>query len=147
MEGTAGSQKLQRCVVPDIGTCSETCSLLSQSFIYDTTWQEPWTINASYRLSRQVVSEMQAELGVYQKLRQDPCTAAIAAKAHFIGDLIIKGQSHPYMVMQRLGKDLEAVACAGLATAVFVQASCHPFILNAQHASGALPSAVRLILL
>ena len=73
---------------------------------------------------------MQAELGVYQTLRQDPCTAAIVAKAHFIGDLIIKGQSHPYMVMQRLGRNLEAIACAGLATADFVQVRCHLLLVD-----------------
>lgn len=64
---------------------------------------------------------MQAELDVYQRLGQAPSTAAIAARAHFAGDLIIRGQSHPYMVMQRLGRNLEAVACSGLATAKFVQ--------------------------
>ena len=64
---------------------------------------------------------MQAELGIYQRLGQTPSTAAIAAKAHLLGDLIIKGRSHPFMVMQRLGKTLEAIACARLATAKFVQ--------------------------
>ena len=73
---------------------------------------------------------MQAELDVYNKLHQAPCTAAIAARAYFVGDLIIEGQSHPYMVMQRLGQSLESVTCAGLATRAFVQASCCLLLLS-----------------
>ena len=68
---------------------------------------------------------LQAELGMYQRLEQTPFTAAIAAKAHLLGDLIIKGRSHPYMVMQRLGKNLEETACARLSTAKFVQVRLH----------------------
>ena len=77
---------------------------------------------------------MQAELDIYQRLRQAPRTAAIAARAYFAGDVIIRGQSHPYMVMQRLGRNLEAVACSGLATTKFVQVrrklSCDVYLHN-----------------